>query len=236
MITVVVATAGVLGAASPRGSAGPWSSLVVDRGTEPSPVAPAPGPPISVQVPRSAFAALPPLTFIAVNGKGRATVQLFGDGGKIDEHAAGELDALLSDRRKPDDVRERPLDRRLLSLVARAAHHFSATEVEVVSAYRAPRRYREGLHAEGRAIDFRVADVTAKELATYLRKQPRAGVGQYIHPRTQYVHLDVRDVSFHWLDGTAPGRGSGAWRIPSLDIAELDASWTEESDAPERAP
>ena len=34
---------------------------------------------------------------------------------------------------------------------------------------------------------------------------PRAGVGIYTNPRTQFVHLDVRDQSYHWVDASPPG-------------------------------
>lgn len=235
-VAAVVAAAAALGAGAPRPARRPWPvEPSTPAGSEPE--RPAPGPALSWRESRSAFAELPPLTFFAENGGATETVSLFGDDGAIDERAATKLDHLLADkRRRGGDVRERPLDRRLLSLVARAAHHFDASVVEVVSAYRAPLRFREGLHAEGRAMDFRLRDVGAKELAAYLRKQPRAGVGHYVHPRTRYVHLDVRDVSFHWVDGTAPGRGSGTWRLPTLDLAAQDAAWTPEDDLPERAP
>lgn len=234
-VAAVVAVAVAVGVASPRPRVTPWPAPA-PRTIRPAPDVVAPGPALSWRAPRSAFASLPPLTFVAENGGATETVSLFGDDGAIDEREATRLDHLLADRRRRGgDVRERPLDRRLLSLVARAAHHFDASVVEVVSAYRAPLRYREGHHAEGRAMDFRLRDVGAKELAAYLRKQPRAGVGHYVHPRTRYVHLDVRDVSFHWLDGTPPGRASGTWRLPTLELAAQDAAWTPDDDLPERA-
>ncbi len=235
-VAAILAVAVVAGVASPRPRVPPWAAPAPGPTTAATPMV-VRGPALSWRPPRSAFASLPSLTFLAINGGAEETVALFGDHGEVDEREATRLDHLLADRRRRGgDVRERPLDRRLLSLVARAAHHFDARIVEVVSAYRAPLRYREGHHAEGRAIDFRLHDVESKELAAFLRKQPRVGVGHYIHPRTRYVHLDVRDESFHWLDGTAPGRGSGTWRLPSLDLAARDAAWTPDDDLPERAP
>ncbi|MCC6649156.1 MAG: DUF882 domain-containing protein [Polyangiaceae bacterium] len=235
-VAAVVACAAALGVAAPRARRTPWPAVAATRSPD-EPTVDAPGPVISWRPARSAFAALPALTFFAENGGSVETVALFGADGAIDEREASRLDHLLADRRRRGgDVRLRPLDRRLLSLVARAAHHFDARVVEVVSAYRAPLRYREGLHAEGRAMDFRLRDTSSRALAAFLRKQPRAGVGEYLHPRTRYVHLDVREQSFHWLDGTAPGRGSGTWRLPTLGLQAQDAAWSADDDLPERAP
>ena len=62
--------------------------------------------------------------------------------------------------------------------------------------------------------------MTAAALASYLRGLPRTGVGVYTHPKTQYVHLDVREHSFHWLDASPPRR---RWREKSIGAADLEA-------------
>jgi hypothetical protein len=74
--------------------------------------------------------------------------------------------------------------------------------------------------------------VYAGRLAAYLRGLPRVGVGIYIHPRTQFVHLDVRDQSYHWIDASPPGV---KWRERQLHDAHAekrDAAWTAQSDLP----
>jgi uncharacterized protein YcbK (DUF882 family) len=114
----------------------------------------------------------------------------------------------------------------------KAAYHFRHYEVEVVSAYRKPGRRREGPHGLGAAIDFRLRGVSATELARYLRELPRTGVGVYTHPKTQYVHLDSREHSFHWLDASPPRRH---WRERSLGGRGLDArdaAYVPETDLP----
>jgi hypothetical protein len=106
--------------------------------------------------------------------------------------------------------------------------------VEVVSAYRMPGRRREGPHGNGSAIDFRLQNVKAALLASYLRDIPRTGVGVYTHPKTQYVHLDSREQSFHWLDASPPRR---RWRERSIggkDLIARDAHYTPAVDLPER--
>ena len=145
-----------------------------------------------------AFERLPAVTFHSRNGKHTLTTRLYRLAGQIDEAAAAELDTLLADTRDPKQPKTTPIDRRLLQLLYRTAYHFDTLSIEVTSAFRSPGRRREGLHALGRAIDFAIAGVKAEELASYLRKLPRVGVGIYTHRRTRFVHLDVREQSYHW--------------------------------------
>jgi hypothetical protein len=56
----------------------------------------------------------------------------------------------------------------------------------------------------------------------------RTGVGVYTHPKTQYVHLDSREHSFHWLDASPPRRrwrekSIGAASLPALDLSYVPA-------------
>ncbi|HWA75152.1 MAG TPA: DUF882 domain-containing protein [Polyangiaceae bacterium] len=180
-----------------------------------------------------AFARLRPLRFLCPNARQAVNLRLYDDHGFVDENSARELDSLLADHRDPDHVQSIALDRRTLQLVYRAAYHFRVDQVEVVSAYRAPGRRREGPHGRGRAIDFKLKGVTAAALAAYLRTLPRVGVGVYTHRRTQYVHLDVREQSYHWLDASPPGRTWRELRLPDSKRATRDARYTPESDWPE---
>src|SRR5262245_43731873 len=125
------------------------------------------------------------------------------------------------------------LDRRVYQLLYRAAYHFHAKAVQVVSAYREPKRRDEGRHGAGRALDFRFTNVSAPALAAYLRQQARVGVGIYTHPSTQFVHLDDRDRSYFWVDASPPGR---TWRIRPLGVpgaAKRDAAYAPTVDWPE---
>lgn len=198
----------------------------------PAPLPPLPEPPAAPAV-HSDFSALPALHVTNVNTRESAAVRLYDALGRVDEAAARSLDALLADHRKPGRIETSSLDRRLLQLLVRAAHHFRVEHVEVISGYRSPRRRREGHHGAGRALDFKLPGVTAAELASYLRRQPRVGVGVYTHPRTQYVHLDVRAESYHWLDASPPGR---TWRergLRSDAIPVRDAAYARSDDWPE---
>src|SRR6187431_705058 len=180
------------------------------------------------------FAALPSLRFSNQSTGQSATVRLYDDAGHVDEGEASRLDALLADTRDPKNCATISLDRRTLQLAVRAALHFHVREVQVVSAYRKPGRRREGPHANGRAIDFRLPGVQARLLASYLRTLPRVGVGVYTHPKTLFVHLDDRERSFHWLDASPPGR---SWRERSLGggvgMIKRDAAYARRDDWPE---
>lgn len=174
-----------------------------------------------------------PVEFFNVNTRQRLSAKLYDSSGRVDESTASRLDALLCDARDRKHWHSTHLDRRTLQLVYRAAYHFNARQVVVVSAYRKAARRREGMHAQGKAIDFRIAEVDATALAAYLRTLPRVGVGVYTHPKTQFVHLDVREHSFHWLDASPPRRHWRERNISSKTLPELDAKYSPSSDWPE---
>ena len=126
------------------------------------------------------------------------------------------------------DGGQHPLAPRLEQLVFKAAYHFGGTPVVIVSGY----RDRAGRHTTGEALDFKLAGVRASQLAAWLRDLPRAGVGIYTHPRTQYVHLDVREPSYHWLDGSPPGVTWKERQLRDPGQMKRDAAWTPEDDLP----
>jgi uncharacterized protein YcbK (DUF882 family) len=191
-------------------------------------------PSISKTKPDAPWLRLPALHVVNLNTHLFLDTRLYDHAGRVDEQAGARLDALLGDLRNRAHPRFARLDRRTLQLVFRAAYHFQTQTVEVVSAYRAPRlRGRTGPHASGRAIDFRLPGVPAATVAAYLRQTPRAGVGVYTHRRTQYVHLDTRETSHHWLDASPPGRRWRELSIGPRSMTEHDARYRREEDWPE---
>lgn len=190
-----------------------------------------PSTPAGAEIP--SFAALPPIRIESPNAQASLTLKLYDAFGYLDESNARRLDALLADTSDPDHPVVHSIARRTLQLLYRAAYHFDNADVIVISGHRAPRRRPESPHASGRAIDFKLEGVKAAKVASYLRKLSRVGVGIYTHPRTQYVHLDVRDQSFHWIDASPPGR---RWREQSLRTPRLsarDAAYRRVDDFPE---
>jgi uncharacterized protein YcbK (DUF882 family) len=153
----------------------------------------------------------------------RASLRLYASTGEIDGASLASFQQVAA--REGD---EPPLATRLVQLVFKAAYHFGHAKVVVVSGWRA----HAGKHSSGEALDFKLKGVYAARLAAYLRGLSRVGVGIYTHPRTQYVHLDVREPSFYWLDASPPGV---RWReAPIWDraIAKRDAAWVSEMDLP----
>lgn len=218
----VVAGAGLLGAAL---SALSFAPRLAPAAPKPAQLAAALKRPVAARslpaVPAapSRFEQLPALHVENQTTRESRDLKLYDASGQIDESAAAQLDELLCDARRPKQRETTRLSRRTLQLLFKAAYHFGRHEVEVVSGYRKPGRRREGPHGTGSAIDFRLRGVKAAELASYLRQLPRTGVGIYTHPKTQYVHLDSREHSFHWIDASPPRR---QWRERSLHEAGLE--------------
>jgi uncharacterized protein YcbK (DUF882 family) len=167
--------------------------------------------------------ALAPVEVTSLATGDTASIRLYSPDGEIDEAARMRLEHVVA-----RDGEQHVLEARLEQLVVKAAHHFHDAHVFVVSGW----REHAGRHTTGEALDFKLQGVQAAQLAAYLRGLPRVGVGIYTHPRTQYVHLDVREPSYHWLDGSPPGV---TWKErPLRDPGQVkrDASWTPEGDLP----
>lgn len=179
------------------------------------------------------FEQLPAVRVVNQTTREARVLRLYDAEGRVDEGAALQLDELLCDARDPKHHEIGRIDRRTLQLMFKAAYHFDRDEIEVVSAYRKPGRRREGPHGTGSAVDFRLREVKAQLLASYLREIPRTGVGIYTHPKTQFVHIDNREHSFHWLDASPPRRHWREKSIGSRDLPRLDQRYTPTDDLPE---
>jgi hypothetical protein len=91
---------------------------------------------------------------------------------------------------------------RLLDLIYHAAQHFQVFHVHLVSGVRNDRSGSR--HSHGLAADIVLPGVSDEELAAYFRPQGFLGVG--IYTRAGFVHVDVRERSYFWLDKSPPGR------------------------------
>jgi hypothetical protein len=167
---------------------------------------------------------LPPLDVVSASTKASVRIRLYAPDGAIDIEARDAFERVAS-----GDGAPHPLATRVEQLVLMAAYHFARAPVFIVSAW----REHASRHGTGEAIDFRLKGVRAARLAGYLRGLSRVGVGIYTHPRTQFVHLDVRDQSYHWIDASPPGVHWQEAQLRDPRAALRDAAWVPDMDLPE---
>ncbi|MBI2390212.1 MAG: DUF882 domain-containing protein [Deltaproteobacteria bacterium] len=159
----------------------------------------------------------PKLVLSSINGLGRVELSPLGDRGGF---APVDLDR-VSHLLRSSDGAEHPIDARLLDIAYALQRHFGAGEIRFLSGYRAPKRLGSN-HGYGRAIDLVVPGATDEEVATYARSLGFVGVG--IYPTSGFVHLDVRDRSFFWVDRSGPGKPNKTVGILAGDAAAVDAA------------
>jgi uncharacterized protein YcbK (DUF882 family) len=117
--------------------------------------------------------------------------------------SGSDLDRAAHLLREPWSGNEHPIEPRLLDLAYRLQTHFKAQAIRVVSAYRTPHGGASN-HGRGRALDLIVPGARDEEVAKFARELGYVGVG--IYPVSGFVHLDVRDRSYFWVDSSGPGR------------------------------
>ncbi len=101
---------------------------------------------------------------------------------------------------------EHPIDPRLVDVIYRLQVHFHAPEIRIISGYRTPRGGATSNHGKGRAMDLVVPGASDEEVAKLAREQGFAGVG--IYPVSGFIHVDVRERSYFWVDTSGPGKRS----------------------------
>jgi uncharacterized protein YcbK (DUF882 family) len=143
------------------------------------------------------------LVLYSLNTNDRATLRATSDGGGF---AASDLDGAAAALREPSSGNQYPIEPRLLDLVYRIQTHFQAQEIRVISAYRTPRqaRGRGSNHGRGRAMDVIVPGASDADVASFARELGFVGVG--IYPQSGFVHVDVRERSYFWVDQSGPGK------------------------------
>ncbi|MCC7541294.1 MAG: DUF882 domain-containing protein, partial [Deltaproteobacteria bacterium] len=137
--------------------------------------------------------------------------------GRFSAESLARAESALGDHR---NGYRRAIDRRLLDIVYRTAVHFGVPLVHVVSCVRAPRQGSHSNHHLGRAMDFVMPGVADDRVADHVRRFGFVGVGVY--PRSGFVHLDVRDRSFFWVDHSGPGERGRARQVLAELSREVD--------------
>jgi uncharacterized protein YcbK (DUF882 family) len=160
----------------------------------------------------------PQLVLQALNMTDRVTLTAASDQGGF---SAADLDRAAHVLREPGSGNEHPVDPHVLDLVYRVATHFSAPEIRIISGYRTPRAGRHSNHGRGRAIDLVVPGASDEDVAKFAREQGFCGVGVY--PVSGFVHLDVRERSYFWVDTSGPGKRNRTRGILADLAAKSDA-------------
>lgn len=139
------------------------------------------------------------LTLSSINTRDRVTLAAASDDGGF---TASDMDRAAFVLREPSSGNEYPVASRLLDFVYRIQTHFKAEEIRFISGYRTPRRRSGSNHGKGRAIDLIVPGASDEDVARFARGLGFVGVGLY--PTSGFVHVDVRDRSYFWIDRSAP--------------------------------
>ncbi len=162
------------------------------------------------------------LELVSVNTKEETRVTLFGGDGRMDPDAAAELTWTLRDWRRDEQHRPPP---RLLTLLYLVAQHYQQP-LHLVSGYRHPKRPGSGSrHGTGCAADFYIEGVEPAEVAHFIRSTfEQVGVGYY--PRSGFVHLDVREASYYWIDHSGPGEPQRHEPIEVSPTPPPGSDWT----------
>jgi uncharacterized protein YcbK (DUF882 family) len=142
----------------------------------------------------------PCLLLVNLNAKERATLCPLPDGGGF---SASDREAAAMLFREPGSENAHPVHPRLLALLLDIQEHFHAGEIRLLSGYRSPWEGNSN-HGKGRAADIVVPGASDDAVASYARGLGFVGVG--IYPTSRFVHVDVRDASYFWVDASAPGR------------------------------
>jgi uncharacterized protein YcbK (DUF882 family) len=100
--------------------------------------------------------------------------------------------------------RESALDPKLSLLMFQIARETGGV-IELISGYRAPQHaHDKNYHSRAQAADIRVRGVSSAALFALARRLQVPGLG--IYPTTGMIHVDVRDVPYHWVDYSGKSR------------------------------
>ena len=142
------------------------------------------------------------LVLVALNTQEHVALPALGAQGGW---SATDLDRAAHLLREPSSGNEHPIEPRLLDAIYRIQTHFAAQEIRIISGYRTPAVLGRGSnHGRGRAIDIIVPGAADQDVAKLARDMGFMGVGVY--PTSGFVHVDVRDRSYFWVDSSGPGR------------------------------
>jgi uncharacterized protein YcbK (DUF882 family) len=157
------------------------------------------------------------LVLVSLNSGERVELDANGESGAFSARAAEEARWLFRER---GSGRSHPIEPLLLDTLYRIQRHFNAPMLRVISGYRAPKPGSHSNHGRGRACDFVVPGATDKDVAELARSYGFRGVG--IYPKSGFVHVDIRERSYFWVDNSRPGKKNRERGILTGDAASAD--------------
>ena len=141
------------------------------------------------------------LVLVSLNSGERVELEAHSDTGSFSARDAEEARWLFRER---GSGRSHPIEPKLLDTLYRIQRHFAAPLLRVVSGYRTPKPGSHSNHGRGRACDFVVPGTSDKDVTELARSYGFRGVG--IYPKSGFVHVDIRERSYFWVDTSGPGK------------------------------
>lgn len=141
------------------------------------------------------------LVLVSLNSGERVELEAHSDSGSFSARDAEEARWLFRER---GSGRSHPIEPKLLDTLYRIQRHFGAPLLRVISGYRTPKPGSHSNHGRGRACDFVVPGTSDKDVTELARSYGFRGVG--IYPKSGFVHVDIRDRSYFWVDTSGPGK------------------------------
>jgi uncharacterized protein YcbK (DUF882 family) len=121
--------------------------------------------------------------------------------GDLEEDAYRAVKRLMRCRRTGTEA---PIDPRLIELLWRFSQR-TGQKILLVSGFRTPPfAAPASYHIRGMAADIRIPGMTALMVRDLAHAMGVHGIGYY--PRSQFVHVDLRDEPYFWTD-LGPGEG-----------------------------
>lgn len=115
---------------------------------------------------------------------------------------------LIREFRCRDGADEIFIDKKLVDVLQKY-RSFIGKPVVVTSGYRTESHNKAvggakgSYHLLGRAIDFYVKGVNARDIAKWMFSMGVNGIGLYINRDQEFVHIDSRSGKYHWIqDGS----------------------------------
>lgn len=152
-----------------------------------------------------------PIKFVRSLDGETITVRLMTNSGKVNQASRRKLSRLA--REKGGKERVKLLHPRLLHMIQRVAERWPGHTFEIISGYRPGSRGTESKHAQARAIDFKLIGIPNKEVWEFCKQLPKSGCGYY--PNSVFIHMDAREESTTWIDGSGPGKKSKYVKKPA---------------------